>query len=239
MIIIDLALTVYFWSVTVISILFTYLVCLCCYLFVSQRTFAKIYEQLSGNIMIYSMVIPGFWSIDVIDHRQDKTWKNKRYIVVANHISFIDTLLGTLIPINKKFMMGRVFAKIPVFGWLCKNAGHVPVDKNDPSSTVDAVQRAVKSMSDGCSFMLFPEGKRTKGELGKFKTGAYRISQETEVPILPIALINTNKAMRIGGIVSTANIKIVIGEPFHVPPGWDIIQEKIKHTKDFIRSQQR
>ena len=235
MLITDLLLTIYFWSVTAISLLFTYLLLLILYPFVSQKTFSRLYELIPGYIILYSMIIPGFWNLTIKDYRKDTSWTNKRYIIVANHLSFIDSLVACVFPLKKKFMIGKIFTKIPVFGWLSLSSGHIPVDKDDPSTTIDAVKRSVKTMSDGSSFMLYPEGKRSvTGELLEFKTGAYRISQETGVPILPICLRNTEKGMRIGGIVSFANMEIIIGEPFQVESGWDNVNNCINKTKQFI-----
>ena len=81
----------------------------------------------------------------------------------------------------------------------------------------------------------YPEGQRNNNpkELLPFKTGAYRIARETKVPILPIALKNTGKAMPIGGLVNFADIKMIIGEPFHVE-SVDQIPHLIEGTRDFL-----
>ncbi len=232
--ILNLLLTIYFWIITVISVLISFISCIIVYPFIDQKTFARLFEKVCGYIIIYSMVIPGFWKIIIKDYRQNPTWDEKRYVIIANHISFIDSLLGILIPLKKKYMMARIFTYIPIFGWITKSAGFVFVDNKDKTTLYDAVDKAVNSMKDGCSFMLYPEGKRTHGNLEKFKTGAYRIAQKTRVKILPLCLKGTNVAMPIGGIVSTATIEMHIGEPFYVNDGWNSIQESINKSKNFI-----
>lgn len=236
MLLLDLLLTLYFWTIAIIGLIVTFFTCIILYPFIDQKTFSRLYESITGYTIIYAMTIPGFWDLKITDLRKDKSWAGKRYIIVANHRSFIDSLVTVVFPLKKKFMVGRIFTQIPVFGWLAKTSGHVPVDKNDASTTFDAVDRAVKTMEDGCSFMIYPEGQRSRsGKMMKFKTGAYRMSQITGIPILPVCLKGTNKGMRFGAIVSTANIELIIGEPFNVPDGWSSIHRYIDHTKSFIK----
>lgn len=233
MLVFDLLLTVYFWTVTSIFSIFTYIICRIIYPFVSQKTFARTQESLCAYPILYSMIIPGFWKLTIKDYRKNKNWNCTRFVIIANHLSFIDSLLLATIPLTKKFMMGKIFSKIPLFGWLTTSSGYVLVDRNDSNTTYDAVQRATESMKDGCSFALFPEGRRSlDGKLDKFKTGAYRIAQQTKTPILPIVLKNTDKAMRFGGIASFANIEMIIGEPFNASMD---IHSDIKFTKTFMK----
>ena len=232
---INLLLTIYFWTVSAIAVLITYVTLLILYPFISQKSFSRTFEIIIGYIILNAMIIPGFWRLKIKDYRQNKSWKNSRYIIVANHVSFIDTLVMTMIPLKKKYMFGLKFSQIPIFGWLCLSSGYITVDMNDISTTTDAVLRAVKSLKDGSSFMIYPEGKRSKdGKLLEFKTGAYRISQKTSIPILPICLRNTNKGMKLGAIVGFAEIEIIIGESFHVKQGWENINKSIDKTRQFI-----
>ena len=190
-----------------------------------------------GTIVLYAMMIPNIWTLEVIDKREDKSWKDKRFVVVANHASFIDSLVTSILPLKKKFMIGRVFTKFPVFGWLCLSSGHVPVDKNDPNNLQNlensGVYRAKINMEkDKSSFMIYPEGMRTLKpyELNKFKTGAFYLAGQTDVPILPITLHGTAEAMPVGGLVDFAHITIVIGEPFYV----ENVTESIEKVRSFI-----
>lgn len=230
----QLFLTVYFWSITVISLLLTSVVCVLCYPFVSQKTFARIYGTIPGSLMLNAMTIPGFWTLTIEDWRRDKSWK--QCVIVANHESMIDSLILSHIPVTKKFMIGKVFTDIPIFGWLAKSSGYVTADKNDPELNKTSVSRAVATMQDGSCFCIFPEAMRNPNPktLLPFKTGAYRIAKETKVPILPITLKNTGYAMPIGGLVNFANISMVIHEPFFVED--EPLQVYINKSREVISS---
>ncbi len=231
-------LTVYFWVVTIVSTLVTLVVSLCVYPFVDQKTFARVAESSAGYIMIKAMTWPGFWTIK-ITNPHNITFENNRYIIIANHASLIDSLIAVLLPTKKKFIIGKVFTKVPIFGQLCLMAGHVPVDEHDPSTTRPAVAKSVTRMADGCSLMIYPEGSRSTDphKLLRLKTGAFRISQETKVPILPLTILGTGKAMPIGAaFCDFADIEIIIGEPFQVGEGWDQVQLGVQKSRLFIES---
>ncbi len=244
----NIFLTVYFWSAAIISSIVTYVICLCCYPFISQKYFAYLYETLFSTMILYPMIIPRFWSIKITDTRQQiNRHFNGPYIVISNHASFIDTLIASQIPLVKKFIMAKKFTTIPIFGWLCKCSGHIAVsDKSDKSGRRDptlqsAVDLSVKAMDDGSSFMIYPEGSRSKNpnQLLPFKTGAFRLAQNTGVPILPIVIKGTGTAMPIGGFCHLATIEIVIGDPFSVSKKYKDIKKdpQIEKVRNFIQSQ--
>ena len=133
--------------------------------------------------------------------------------------------------------MSRIFTKIPIFSWLCKTSGHVMVDDKDSTTTKPAVALSIEAMKDGCSFMVYIEGKRSPDPytLLPFKTGAFRIAQSTGVPILPIVIKGTGVGMKMWGICKPANLEIVIGEPFNVEKG----DNEDEGRKNIVRSQDK
>jgi 1-acyl-sn-glycerol-3-phosphate acyltransferase len=64
--------------------------------------------------------------------------------------------------------------------------------------------------------MVFPEGTRSKdGNLQHFKTGAFHLALDNAVPILPVAISGTSKAIRKGGFLinKNFNIRAVVLDP--------------------------
>lgn len=239
----ELFLTVYFWGLGIPVLIVTYFICILCYPFVDEKGFARIYETCTGKTMTFLMTLPGFWSLKITDLRTDKSWKEengleKQFIVIGNHVSYIDSMIvPVFFPIATKFIMGNVFSKIPVFGWLTRCSGFVTADRNDPSLNKTAVERAIKAIrKDRCSFVIFPEGRREIEPYTpeKFHTGAFRISREMHIPILPVTLKGTYEAMRFYGIVGFSNIEVIIHEPFQVTD--DDYQKWIRKSKDIIFS---
>ena len=237
--IIQFFLTLYFWSSSIICLIITYIVCLIISPFVDQKTISRTYEILTGQSLLYLMTIPGIWTLTVRDKRKDKSWtfkNDKQYIIIANHMSFIDSLITSVIPLKKKFMIGKVFTNFPIFGWLTSKSGFVPAEKGNIELNKLAVEKAIESIKDGSSFEIFVEGQREikPYTFEKFKTGAYRISHKTGIPILPLTIKGTDKAMPIGGWVNFANIEIIINEPFYVEN--EDYQSYIEKSKEIISS---
>jgi 1-acyl-sn-glycerol-3-phosphate acyltransferase len=216
-------LTVYFWGLTIPSLIFTFLICLCIYPFVDEKTFARSYESLMGFTLLKAMTLPGFWKINIVDLRQDKTWRNpdcseRRFVVIANHLSYIDSLISVLIPLSKKYLMGRIFSQVPVFGFLTRNAGYVTAERGNIELNKTAVDRAVATINkDSSSFQVYVEGMREKTPyiFEEFKTGAYRIAKSTNLEILPVTLKGTYEAMH-GIVVGRAEITVYIDDPFPI-----------------------
>ena len=216
-------LTMYFWGMTIPSLLLTFLFCVIIYPFVDEKTFARTYESLMGHTLLAAMVLPGFWKINIVDLRQDKSWKkpngyDRRFVIIANHLSYIDSLISVLIPLKKKFMMAHTFSRIWIFSFLTRNAGYVTAERGNAVLNRDAVDRAVDTINkDLCSFQIYPEGRREAAPyvFEEFKTGAYRIARQTDLKILPVTLKGTYEAMH-GIVVGRAEITVYIDDPFTV-----------------------
>jgi 1-acyl-sn-glycerol-3-phosphate acyltransferase len=90
-------------------------------------------------------------------------------------------------------------------------------------SSIDTVAKAMK---DGSSFMIYPEGKRSSDPttILPFKTGAFRLAQKTQAPILPVVLKGTGKAMPIGGICNFSNLEMVICDQVKVSDKYENIK---------------
>ena len=58
------------------------------------------------------------------------------------------------------------------------------------------MERAKKTLNNGISIMIFPEGTRTKtGDILKFKDGAFKLAIETQTPILPVTIAGSYNAL--------------------------------------------
>lgn len=230
--------TILFWSSATVATILTAAVSIICYPFVDQKTFARIFECVAGWFIMAIMSIFRIWSVRVINRSGLTLTSNQRYVIAANHLSFIDSLVAIRLPFKKKFIMARKFSNIPIFGWLCRTAGHVMVDKYDTSTTRPAVTAALETMKDGCSFMIYPEGQRAKPEEGvlPFKTGTFRLASQTSTQILPVTLIGTDKALAMGGLAHPAEILLIIDTPIIVGPTWANIKDSMIQCKSIIQT---
>jgi len=133
---------------------------------------------------------------------REKLVPGKAYIYVSNHTSFLDlpgirmTIPGQFRPLAKKELL-----KIPIFGWIARNATII-VDRSSSQSRKKSIDHLKSSLTSGISILLFAEGtqNRTKEVLQPFHDGAFRIAVDTQQPIVPMVVIGAGKLMPPGTI---------------------------------------
>lgn len=149
------------------------------------------------------------------------------YIFVANHQGAFDifSIYGFL---NHRFswMMRKGLRNFPLIGWACEIAGHIMVDHSSQSSIKKTMTDAERSLSKGKSLVIFPEGRRTDtGEMGNFKSGAFRLAAEFRRPVVPITIDGSFRVMpRSTFNVTPGTITLTIHKPIEVPESIDIKQ---------------
>lgn len=231
-------LTFYYWCLVSFSIILTWLIGFGIQYIVDEKSFGKMYENICKYIQYFGMTIPGFWNIQIKDLRYNKSYK-KQYVIIANHISYVDSFAMSLLPFPKKYMIASIYSQIPIFGWMCKRSGYIFVDEKNKKSRENAVMNSILKMDDGSSIVIYPEGRREKipYKLLKFKTGAFRIAQKLKIPILPVILKGTSDAMDLKGHCYPANMEMIILNPVKIPSSsnplqnWNFILKSILQVR--------
>ncbi len=122
------------------------------------------------------------------------------WVVVANHQSILDILMLSRLPREMKWVAKEELFRIPWAGWMMRMSGDIPIRRGDPESGGEALATARTYLARGMSVMIFPEGTRSaKGTLLPFKSGAFRLALDAQVPVLPIAVHGTAHGMPKGG----------------------------------------
>lgn len=150
----------------------------------------------------------------------------KSYVFVSNHQSMLDVWLiyGNL-PVVFKWIMKKEVDKIPFVGAACRYAGHVCVDRSNPRSAYQSLERMKQTLRNGVCTVVFPEGTRTKtGQMGRFKRGAFQIALDLGLDIVPISISGAFACMKPGQpYVTRGKIRLYVGEP--MPMNIDRTQE--------------
>ena len=125
----------------------------------------------------------------------------KTCFFISNHVNLFDPfVLYCAIP---QFVRGwelESHFEIPVYGWLMKRFGNVPVpDVRRPADLRRMWRLTRDAINGGTSLIVFPEGKRTRdGRVTEFQDGAFRLAQQLEVPIVPVSIVGSFKHHRTG-----------------------------------------
>lgn len=128
--------------------------------------------------------------------RLAKLKRKGSYMLVANHTSMSDIMLMLyLVKTPFVFVGKKELAKIPVFGYFYKRI-IIMVDRADRQSRTDVFKRAQRRLDQGLSICIFPEGGVPDDEsvvLDGFKDGAFRLSIEHQIPVVPIVFHDNKK----------------------------------------------
>ena len=138
-------------------------------------------------------------------------------IVASNHLSLWDPpLIGCALPTSRKihFMAKAELFSWPVFRWIIQELGAFPVRRG--AADRNAIRTALGLVEAGGVFGIFPEGTRSKtGELGQPAPGMAMIALKAGAPIVPAAVIGTNKVFRDGHLFPRFEVRF--GKPISLP----------------------
>ncbi len=143
--------------------------------------------------LTYIKAVPS-WSIKFIN--RDKADKKKTYVIVSNHQSNIDIMAGSGLFFHFKWISKAEVLKIPFIGWTMRLNRYITFKRGDTKSIKKMMEKCEKAISENNSILMFPEGTRSKtGTLRDFKTGAFILAKKMKVPILPVVINGTRKAL--------------------------------------------
>jgi 1-acyl-sn-glycerol-3-phosphate acyltransferase len=120
-------------------------------------------------------------------------------ILASNHLAVMDSFFLPLVVRRRITFLAKseYFTGTGMKGWLSRwffNAvGQVPIDRTDADSAQAALNTAQRVLGQGKVLGMYPEGTRSPdGRLYKGKTGLARLALETQVPVIPVAMMGTD-----------------------------------------------
>lgn len=123
--------------------------------------------------------------------------RNRQYIFVVNHISYLDAPVIVKTVRQAVRVLGKVeMSYIPLFGFIYKKA-IVTVDRSHPVKRANSVRILKSVLKKKISILMFPEGtfNETHRPLKAFYDGAFRIAIETQTPVKPVLFLDAYDRM--------------------------------------------
>jgi 1-acyl-sn-glycerol-3-phosphate acyltransferase len=124
----------------------------------------------------------------------------QKYIVMMNHVNMFDPLvLYSSFPDKARAIEEESHFRWPLYGWLIRRVGNLPVNRKNLRKAYDALLEAGRLIKERpeYSFAILPEGTRTMtGKLGPFKKGGFVLALEAGRPILPIVQLGSFRIKR-------------------------------------------
>jgi 1-acyl-sn-glycerol-3-phosphate acyltransferase len=142
-------------------------------------------------------------------------------ILASNHLSFVDSIFLPLVLKRPVTFLAKAeyFTGKGIKGWLVRQffiaTGQIPIDRSGGKASEDSLNTGLRVLSEGKLLGIYPEGTRSPdAKLYRGRTGIARMVLEAKVPIIPVAMIDTDKVMPIGSTMpSVRRVGVLFGQP--------------------------
>jgi 1-acyl-sn-glycerol-3-phosphate acyltransferase len=158
-------------------------------------------------------------------------------IFMSNHVSNLDPpVMIPLLPGRSSVLLKKELMNIPILGRAMRMAKFVPVERGSRRDTAKAsVEAAAEALRSGLHIVVYPEGTRSPdGRLSTFKKGPFFLAQETQAPIIPIALSGTQSMMRKGSYAITPGLARIQLLPAIEPSDYATREELMSAVRNAI-----
>lgn len=164
----------------------------------------------------------------------------RSYVLVSNHRSYLDTVTLFFFAGRKIGLVAKKeLLKVPVLGPGMAFVNIIAIDRSNPERARQSMEKAREVMKQGYSFGVFAEGTRAMpGELLPLKKGAFHLALQTNSPIIPVAIKNTDWMMgKKTGLAYPGEIEMVMLPPIETD-GRDVMEILIE-TRQAIADELR
>ncbi len=142
-------------------------------------------------------------------------------ILASNHLSFVDSVFLPLVLDRRVVFLAKsdYFTGRGFRGWVIRmffiGTGQLPIDRSGGKASEASLNTGLRVLSEGYALGIYPEGTRSPdGVMYRGRTGVARMILESGAPVVPVAMIDTEKVMPIGTkLPKVMRPGVVFGEP--------------------------
>lgn len=175
----------------------------------------------------FQVVVRFFWRIflkaspvigDITINNRENLNSCKPAIYVASHQSSIDfVLLGSMIQ-NFATISNHPISDLPIFLRIPRLVGVYYMEKHNPNAAITVFNRLSRALQNNVNVFIFPEGTRNYSDtLLPFQKGAFRLSVDNKLPIVPVIIDGTGRIVSKGSNIAKTQQKTDIAVTFLDP----------------------
>jgi 1-acyl-sn-glycerol-3-phosphate acyltransferase len=163
----------------------------------------------------------GIWlsGVKVVVQGAQNLQHHRAAVYAVNHTSNVEPpilfhVLRDVFP-RLRILYKAELRKLPVLVRAFDLAGFVPLERGNRDQSLPAIRRAAAALREGNSFLIFPEGTRSRtGALLPFKKGGFIMAIEGQASIVPVAIKGARNAMRKGSPwIQPVQVQVRFGAP--------------------------
>jgi 1-acyl-sn-glycerol-3-phosphate acyltransferase len=154
--------------------------------------------------------------VKVVREGQEKIAPGENYVFLSNHQGNFDgPVLCHAIPRDWKALIKKEMMRLPVLSMVLKQVRFVPIERLNPKQAQAGIDLGAKLLKEGCSFVAFPEGTRSRdGRLGEFKKGVFIMAIKAQAPIMPVTIVGSAQIQPPGRYgIRPGHIKVIFHDP--------------------------
>jgi len=196
----------------------------------------------------FQVVVRFFWRLflrtspvigKITVHNRHNLNTLKPAIYVASHQSSIDfVLLGSMIE-NFATISNHPISDLPIFFKIPRLVGVFYMEKQNPNAAIAVFNRLSNALKHNINVFIFPEGTRNFSDtLLPFQKGAFRLSLEEGLPIIPVIIDGTGKIVTKGSNVAKTltrtDIDVTFLDPVY-PENEDNVRSLMRRVRDTMQ----
>jgi 1-acyl-sn-glycerol-3-phosphate acyltransferase len=154
-----------------------------------------------------------------ISSRIEGTPPRGAVLVPVKHQSMYETMEIVLMLDQPALVLKRELADIPLWGWVVRRYGNIPIDRTGGAAALRRMMRAAEAViAEGRPIIIFPEGTRVPpGEMPPLQPGFAGLYRALKLPVVPVAVDSGRLAPRKAFVKREGIVTFRFGEP--IPPG--------------------
>lgn len=120
------------------------------------------------------------------------------FLMYANHQGMFDVVaIGATCDRPLGAVLKKELQDLPLIKQVIACTRSFAMDREDVRQSLTAIQKVIHEVQSGRSYLIFPEGTRSKNsnQMGPFHHGSFRAATKTHCPVVPVALVDSYKVL--------------------------------------------